>query len=70
MDTIELVIRSAGDELVRLTFTAGDRPAQTEKSLRLVSWIVSGVTREEAKKRSSRADRAPRPEGDDSTPPE
>ena len=55
METIEVVVRSGGDELLRLSFGAGDRPAQTEKSLRLLSWIVSGVTREETRKRTNRA---------------
>lgn len=55
METIEVVVQSGGDELLRLSFSAGDRPAQTEKSLRLLSWIVGGVTREETRKRATRA---------------
>lgn len=67
MESIEVVIRAGGDELMKISFAAGDRPTQTERSLRLISWIVSGVTREETRKRSSRADRALRPDADDST---
>ena len=62
MESIEVVIRAAGDELVKISFASGDRPAQTEKSLCLISWIVSGVTREEPRKRSSRAERATPPD--------
>jgi len=68
MDTIEVVVRAGGDELMKLAFAAGDRPAQTEKSLRLLSWIVNGVTREETRKRSPRPERPLRSDGASTDP--
>ncbi|MEK6371257.1 MAG: hypothetical protein AABO58_01040 [Acidobacteriota bacterium] len=57
------MIRAGGDELLSISFAAGDRTLHTEQRLRLLSWIVNAVTREE-RKRSLRADRAPCPDGE------